>query len=89
MGSDTLSNEERENFKMKCRAFLDEHAIGIHLNAPDPRDKETIAQNKAFQGKLAEAGLAGLTYPKEYGGAGLTKEHETIWREVYLSLIHI
>ena len=61
MGSDTLSNEERENFKVKCRAFLDEHAIGIHLNAPDPRDKETIAQNKAFQGKLAEAGLAGLT----------------------------
>ena len=32
---------------------------------------------------MAEAGLAGLTYPKEYGGAGLTKEHETIWREVY------
>ena len=83
MGSDTLTNEEREEFKLRCRAFLDEHATGIHLSAPDPRDKETIALNKAFQGKLAEAGLAGLTYPKEYGGAGLTKEHETIWREIY------
>ncbi len=83
MGSDTLTNEEREEFKLRCRAFLDEHATGIHLSAPDPRDNETIALNKAFQGKLAEAGLAGLTYPKEYGGAGLTKEHETIWRETY------
>ena len=85
MGSDTLTNEEREEFKLRCRAFLDEHATGIHLSAPDPRDNETIALNKAFQGKLAEAGLAGLTYPKEYGGAGLTKEHETIWREIYSS----
>ena len=67
MGSNTLTNEEREEFKLRCRAFLDEHATGIHLSAPDPRDNETIALNKAFQGKLAEAGLAGLTYPKEYG----------------------
>ena len=83
MGSDTLTNVEREEFKLRCRTFLDEHATGIHLSAPDPRDKETIAHNKAFQGKLAEAGLAGLTYPKEYGGARLNKEHETIWREIY------
>ena len=42
-----------------------------------------MAQNKAFQGLLADAGLAGITYPKEYGGAGLTKAHEAIWREEY------
>jgi len=83
MGEETLSDEERETFRTLCKEFLDEHATGIHLSEPDPRDKETISQNKAFQGKLAEAGLAGLTYPKEYGGAGLTKEHETIWREAY------
>ncbi len=83
MAEETLSDEERETFRTLCKEFLDEHATGIHLSEPDPRDKETISQNKAFQGKLAEAGLAGLTYPKEYGGAGLTKEHETIWREAY------
>ena len=83
MTEGTLSDKEREDFRLLCRNFLDEHATGIHLTEPDPRDKETIALNKGFQGKLAEAGLAGLTYPKEYGGAGLTKEHETIWREVY------
>ena len=83
MAEENLSEEERETFRTLCNEFLDEHATGIHLSEPDPRDKETISQNKAFQGKLAEAGLAGLTYPKEYGGAGLTKEHETIWREAY------
>ncbi len=30
-----------------------------------------------------EAGLAGLTYPTEYGGAGLTRTHDRIFREEY------
>ncbi|HJM28280.1 MAG: acyl-CoA dehydrogenase family protein [Acidimicrobiales bacterium] len=81
MADENLTDAEQESFRIICREFLDEHAVGIHLNEPDPRDKETMGQNKAFQGKLAEAGLAGLIYPKEYGGAGLTKAHETIWRE--------
>ena len=32
---------------------------------------------------LVDAGLAGIMYPQEYGGAGLTKAHERIWREEY------
>jgi alkylation response protein AidB-like acyl-CoA dehydrogenase len=39
-------------------------------------EKRAIARCKEFQGKLAEAGLAGITYPKEYGGAGLTPQHQ-------------
>ncbi len=30
-------------------------------------EKRAIARCKDFQGKLAAAGLAGITYPKEYG----------------------
>ena len=77
------TDEELSDFRATCRAFLDEHATGISLSEPDPRDHATMAQNKAFQGLLADAGLAGITYPKEYGGAGLTKAHEAIWREEY------
>ena len=77
------TDQELSDFRATCRAFLDEHATGISLSEPDPRDHATMAQNKAFQGLLAEAGLAGITYPKEYGGAGLTKAHEAIWREEY------
>jgi alkylation response protein AidB-like acyl-CoA dehydrogenase len=83
MSKEILSDDELSAFRNRCRVFLDEHATGIVLNEPDPRDHKTMAQNKAFQGLLADAGLAGLTYPKEHGGAGLTKEHETIWREEY------
>jgi len=39
-------------------------------------EKQAIARCRDFQGKLAEAGLAGITFPKEYGGAGLTPQHQ-------------
>ena len=39
-------------------------------------EKRAIARCREFQGKLAHAGLAGITFPKEYGGAGLTPRHQ-------------
>ena len=74
---------EASAFRARCREFLDTHATGIAIDGPDQRSELEIAANKAFQGKVAAAGLAGLIYPKEYGGAGLTKAHERIWREEY------
>ena len=44
--------------------------------------RRNLDAGRAFQAALAEAGLAGLTYAKEYGGAGLTLEHERIYRAV-------
>ena len=67
-----LSAEESEAFAARCRAFLTEHA--------KPGQRRDIPAAKQFQGKLAEAGLAGLTYGAQYGGAGLSTEHERIWR---------
>jgi alkylation response protein AidB-like acyl-CoA dehydrogenase len=40
------------------------------------REKRAIARCREFQRKLAEAGFAGITYPREYGGAGLTPRHQ-------------
>ena len=76
------TTEEADAFRARCKAFLDEHATGVKLTGPDPRDEHTVAANRAFQKKLADAGLAGLTYAKEFGGAGLTKEHDRIYREL-------
>ena len=81
MSTSELTTEEADAFRQRCKAFLDEHATGIRIPGPDPRDEFTVAANRAFQKKLADAGLAGLTYPKEYGGAGLTREHDRIYRE--------
>jgi alkylation response protein AidB-like acyl-CoA dehydrogenase len=40
-------------------------------------ERRNIARAKEFQSKLADAGFAGITYPKEYGGAGLTPKHQS------------
>ena len=79
-----LTPEEAATFRDRCVAFLEEHATGIHLDGdPDPRAEKRLRAAQAFQQELAAAGLAGLTYPAEYGGQGLTKEHDKIWREAY------
>jgi alkylation response protein AidB-like acyl-CoA dehydrogenase len=74
MSAETLSPDEAAEFEARCRAFLTEHAR--------PIARRDIAAAKEFQAELADAGLAGLPYEKEYGGAGLTLEHERIWRRV-------
>ena len=42
---------------------------------------EVIAASRALQRRLFEAGYAGISYPKKYGGRGLTMEHERVFRE--------
>ena len=79
---ETLTVEETEAFRRRCREFLEQHATGIQHDSADGRAAASIAAAKTFQGALAEAGLAGLTFAQEYGGAGLTRTHERIYREV-------
>ncbi len=84
MSADTVTESELAEFEQRCRSFLDEHATGFPSDGePDPRSVKRIAVTKEFQQALAEAGLAGIVYPTEYGGAGLTKTHDRVWREVY------
>ena len=84
MADDVLAPEEDKAFRARCRALLDEHATGISLDGrPDPRGELRLRAAQRFQKALADAGLAGLTYPSEYGGAGLTKAHDRVWREEY------
>ena len=74
--SDTasLTTADAEAFRERCRQFLREHA--------KPGARRDLAAARAFQAALADAGLAGLTYDTAYGGAGLTLEHERIYRQV-------
>ncbi len=43
-------------------------------------EAQSIARAKAFQKKLADAGFAGVTFPKEYGGAGLSRQHQAAFQ---------
>src|SRR2546423_1658122 len=53
--------------------------IGDRMELAETED--TLAQQKALQAKLYEAGFAGITWPAEYGGQGLTNRHQMIWAQ--------
>jgi len=71
--SDVLAEPEAAEFRTKVRNFLDEHT--------DAKAARDLEKQKEYMGKLADAGLAGMTISEEYGGAGLTKKHDAIFRE--------
>lgn len=82
--TDTLPSDtdtDLDAFRARCRAFLEQHATGRPPRSTEDRGAVALALAKAFQAEVAAAGLAGLTYPVEYGGQGLSKEHDRIWRE--------
>jgi alkylation response protein AidB-like acyl-CoA dehydrogenase len=65
---------EQAAYRAQVRSWLEEHASEAPvLNGPDALKDEAqiIAARRAWQGKLAEGGLAGVTWPKEFGGQGL------------------
>lgn len=72
---------ELGEFRARCAAFLAEHAtVEPPSSAEDPRGNESMAIAKSYQTALADAGLAGLAYPIEYGGQGLPQGYEDVWR---------
>ncbi len=80
--SDTLTAEVAEAFRAKCNAFLTEHATGIQLEGgSDVGGVQRMAAARKFQAAATKAGLAGLMFPTEYGGQGLSRDHDRIWRE--------
>ena len=65
---------EQAAYRAQVRSWLDEHKHEAPvLQGPDALqdEDEIIAARRAWQGKLAEGGLAGVTWPKEFGGQGL------------------
>ncbi len=68
-----------EDFVVKARAWLAD-------NAPSgPRDygaicpPDLVEDGVAWHRRLAEAGFAGIHWPVEYGGQGLTPAHQSAW----------
>jgi alkylation response protein AidB-like acyl-CoA dehydrogenase len=86
------ATEEREStetpelveFRERVHAFLAEHAPKRMAKADDESAFEaTVADvptQKRFQAALADAGLAGLTWPQPWG-QGLTAEHQRVFNE--------
>ncbi|HYB24543.1 MAG TPA: acyl-CoA dehydrogenase family protein [Solirubrobacteraceae bacterium] len=65
---------EQAAYRAQVRGWLDEHkreAPVLQGEGALQDEDEIIAARRVWQGKLAEGGLAGVTWPKEYGGQGL------------------
>jgi len=65
---------EQATYRAEVRTWLEQHKSEAPvLEGPGAIEDESeiIAARRAWQGKLAEGGLAGVTWPKEYGGQGL------------------
>jgi alkylation response protein AidB-like acyl-CoA dehydrogenase len=71
---DLDDTQEQAAYRAEARAWLDEHKSEAPvLTGPGALqdESEIIAARRAWQGKLAEGGLAGVTWPKDFGGQGL------------------
>jgi alkylation response protein AidB-like acyl-CoA dehydrogenase len=81
---------ELEEFRARAREFLDVHAPakgspedfsqGYYSEDPEA-ERAYIARNQWWQGLLAEHGWACLTWPKEFGGQGLTSLHARVFAQ--------
>jgi alkylation response protein AidB-like acyl-CoA dehydrogenase len=65
---------EQVAYRTQVRAWLEQHkaeAPVLHGQGALEDEAEILAARRTWQGKLAEGGLAGVTWPKEYGGQGM------------------
>ena len=70
-------------FRAKTRAWLEEHKAAAPPVRPEGDEDAYLKARREWQGKLAEGGLAGVTWPKEFGGQGLGPiEQVTVNQEI-------
>lgn len=77
--------EEQEAFRQEVRSWLEVN-IPTEMRAPVDRNElsdDQYAFWRKMHVKLAEKGWLFPTYPKEYGGGGLSGEHEAIIQEEF------
>jgi len=75
-----------EDFRARARAWLAANAPrrasgDDEAEAGSSGQAAALAEQKAFQAKLCDAGFAGITWPKEYGGQGLTSAEQIAWSQ--------
>jgi alkylation response protein AidB-like acyl-CoA dehydrogenase len=67
-----MGEQSVTDFRNRARAWLEQNAPRRGDDGGGEQGPADIATQKAFQAKLYDAGFAGIAWPKEYGGQGLT-----------------
>jgi alkylation response protein AidB-like acyl-CoA dehydrogenase len=80
---DLNDTPEEAAYRQQTRSWLEAHKSEAPPRSGSSEDSEYINARREWQRKLAEAGLAGVTWPKEYGGQGLGPiEQVTVNQEI-------
>jgi alkylation response protein AidB-like acyl-CoA dehydrogenase len=77
-----MSERSVNDFRNRARAWLEQNAPrrGDDDESGGP-GRAGIAAQRAFQARLYDAGFAGITWPSEYGGQGLTNAEQIAFSE--------
>ena len=80
------SLENLDTFRREARAWIESNLerrerVTRRAARTENMPPEVVAASRVLQRKMFDAGWAGLSYPEEYGGRGLTATHERIFRE--------
>src|SRR5437588_3214514 len=68
---DLNDTPEQAQYREQVRAWLRDHKDEAPPRSGSTEDPDYVSARRGWQRKLAEAGLAGVTWPREYGGQGL------------------
>jgi alkylation response protein AidB-like acyl-CoA dehydrogenase len=80
---DLNDTPEQAAYRVKARDWLDAHKDAAPPQSGSSEDTAYIDARRTWQRQLAEAGLAGVTWPREYGGQGLGPiEQVTVNQEI-------
>jgi len=71
-----MSEQSVTDFRNRARAWLAENAPRRGAGDDESAARADLAAQKEFQARLYDAGFAGLTWPREYGGQGLTNAEQ-------------
>jgi alkylation response protein AidB-like acyl-CoA dehydrogenase len=82
--------EDLEDFRERARSFAqgnlrpvsrENMSVTLRNDRSDEEELEGVAHDRKLQRMLFDAGLAGVCFPKEYGGQGLTAAHQRVLNE--------
>ncbi|MSQ41093.1 MAG: hypothetical protein EXR55_05440 [Dehalococcoidia bacterium] len=76
---------EQEQFRKEVRAWLEEHIPEEHKQPVDPRDltSDDFQWWLQMRKEISKQGWLHPTFPKQYGGGGLTADHEAVIQEEF------
>ncbi|MBI2856066.1 MAG: acyl-CoA dehydrogenase family protein, partial [Chloroflexi bacterium] len=71
---------EQERFRQEVRTWLEKNVPADRKQPVDSQDLDSDDYQwlVGFRRELGKKGWLYPTYPKEYGGGGLTADHETV-----------